>query len=42
VFLGLSIKDVRKLAFGLAEKFKLPHTFYKKKKLEGKNGFEHL
>jgi hypothetical protein len=33
---GLSIKDVRKLAFDLAEKYKLPHTFNKEKMLVGK------
>jgi hypothetical protein len=33
---GLSIKDVRKLEFDLAEKYKLPHTFNKEKMLVGK------
>jgi hypothetical protein len=36
VFFGLSIKDVPKLAFDLAKKYKLPHTFCKEEKLEGK------
>jgi hypothetical protein len=31
--LGLSIKDVRKLAFDLAEKYKLPHTLNKERKM---------
>jgi hypothetical protein len=38
----LSIKDVLKLAFNLAEEYKLPHTFYKETNLEAKNGFMHL
>jgi hypothetical protein len=42
VFSGLSIKDVPKLAFDLAKKYELPHTFYKEKKLERKNCFMHL
>jgi hypothetical protein len=42
VFFGLSIKDVPKLAFDLAKKYKLPDTFYKEKKLQRKNGFMHL
>jgi hypothetical protein len=29
----LSIKDIRNLAFDLPEKYKLPHTFNKEKKL---------
>jgi hypothetical protein len=39
VFFGLSIKDVRKLASDLAEKYKLPHTFYKENNMEGKKWF---
>jgi hypothetical protein len=35
-FWGLSIKDVQKLAFYLAEKYKLPHTFNKEKRWRGK------
>jgi hypothetical protein len=35
VELRLSIEDVRKLAFDLAEKYKLPHTFNKETKLAG-------
>jgi hypothetical protein len=31
VSFGLSIKDVPKLAFDLAKKYKLLHTFYKEK-----------
>jgi hypothetical protein len=44
VFFGLSIKDVPKLAFNLAEKYKLPHTFYniKRKSLGEGNGFMYL
>jgi hypothetical protein len=37
--LGLSIKDVRKLAFDLAEKYKLPHTFNKEIKSAGEKWF---
>jgi hypothetical protein len=33
---GLSIKYIRKLAFDLAEKYKLPHAFNKEKMLVGK------
>jgi hypothetical protein len=38
----MSIKDVRKLAFDLAEKHKLPHTFNKEKMLVGNNDSMHL
>jgi hypothetical protein len=38
-FFGLSIKDVGKLAFDLAEKYKLPHTFNKEKKIGGEKWF---
>jgi hypothetical protein len=40
--LGLSIEDVRKLAFDLAEKYKFPHTFNKEKMLAAKNCSMHL
>jgi hypothetical protein len=39
LFFWLSIKDVRKLAFDLAENYKLPHTFNKEKKLAGEKWF---
>jgi hypothetical protein len=35
-FCGLSIEDVRKLAFQLVEKYKLPHTAVKRKNWRGK------
>jgi hypothetical protein len=37
--LGLSIKDVRKFAFDLAEKYKLPHTLNKETKMAEKTFF---
>lgn len=38
-FFGLTIKDVRQLAFDLAENLKLTHTFNTEKKLAGKKWF---
>lgn len=38
-FFGLTIKDVRKLAFDLAEKYNLPHAFNTEKKMAGKKWF---
>jgi hypothetical protein len=35
----MSIKNLRKLAFDLAEKYKLPHTFNREKKLAVKKWF---
>ena len=37
-FFGLTATDLRKLAFQLAEKYKLPHRFNTEKKLQGRNG----
>lgn len=38
-FFGFTIKDVRKLAFDIAEKYKLPHSFNREKKMAGKKWF---
>lgn len=38
-FFGFTIKDVRKLAFDVAEKYELPHNFNKEKKMAGKKWF---
>lgn len=38
-FLGFTIKDVRKLAFDIAEKLGLSHTFNKEKRIAGKKWF---
>jgi hypothetical protein len=37
-FFGLTATDLRKLAFQLAEKYKLPHRFNTEKELQGRNG----
>jgi hypothetical protein len=37
--LGLIVKDVRELAFDLAEKYKLLHTFNKEEKIARKKWF---
>lgn len=38
-FFGLTISDIRKLAFDIAEKYSLPHTFNKEKGMAGKKWF---
>lgn len=38
-FFGLTITEVRKLAYELAEKYQLPHRFNKEKKIAGKKWF---
>lgn len=38
-FFGLIIREVRKLAFDVAEKYGLPHVFNKNKKIAGKKWF---
>lgn len=38
-FLGLNIQEIRKLAFDVAEKYCLPHSFNKDKKIAGKKWF---
>lgn len=38
-FFGLTIKEIRKLAFYVAEKNSLPHSFNKVKKIAGKKWF---
>lgn len=38
-FFGLTITDIRKLAYDVAEKHSLPHTFNKDKKMAGKKWF---
>lgn len=35
-FFGLTIREIRKLAFDIAEKQALPHSFNKDKKIAGK------
>ena len=37
-FFGLTIREIRKLAFDIAEKQDLPHSFNKDKKIAGKKG----
>lgn len=38
-FYGLTITDIRKLAYDIAEKYNLPHTFSKDKQIAGKKWF---
>lgn len=38
-FFGYSVKDIRKLAFDIAEKYGVPHSFNKEKKIAGKKWF---
>lgn len=38
-FYGLTIREVRKLAFDVAEKYSIPHTFNKEEKIAGKKWF---
>lgn len=38
-FFGLTVTDLRRLAYQLAEKYKLPHRFNRKKEIAGKKWY---